>query len=59
MVEGVQVAGDLDDGPLEEVIVWACRAREGKERLVERRSNELGLPSPEEIEARGLGAHRP
>jgi hypothetical protein len=52
MVEGVQVAVDLDDGPLEEVVVWACG--EGKERLVERCSNELGLLRPEEIEAEQL-----
>lgn len=53
-MEGVQVAADLDDGLLEEVIVWACGVREVKKCLVERRSNELGLLRPEEIVAQQL-----
>ena len=53
-MEGVQVAVDLDGGPLEEDIVGACGVREGKKRLVERRSNELGLLRPEEIVAQQL-----
>lgn len=51
-MEGVQVADDAGDGPLDEAIVWTYW--EGRERLVERRNNEQGLWSPEEIESQQL-----
>ncbi|KUJ19302.1 uncharacterized protein LY89DRAFT_773481 [Mollisia scopiformis] len=55
MVEGVRDAVYLDDGHLEEAVVWACW--KGEERVMERRSNTLGLLRPEDVEAQQLGEY--